>query len=92
MPKEAARLFLKVTNVRVERLQDMLIKAPHTTIFENIANEGVPVQKLENGKLKIDINDFIVLWNSTIKKADLDKYGWEANPWVWVIEFERVEV
>lgn len=34
---------------------------------------------------------FSTLWNSTIKKSDLDRYGWDANPYVWVIEFERRE-
>ncbi len=30
------------------------------------------------------------LWDSAIKKSDLPRYGWEANPWVWAIEFERI--
>lgn len=29
------------------------------------------------------------IWNSTIEKTDIALYGWEANPWVWAIEFER---
>ena len=37
------------------------------------------------------IEEFAELWNSTSKKADLDHYGWDVNPWVWVIEFERCE-
>lgn len=54
MPKEAARIFLRVTNVRVERLQDITV--------EDALAEG------------------------------MDKYiRWDANPWVWVIEFERCE-
>lgn len=36
-----------------------------------------------------DIFAFMALWDSVVKKADIDRYGWDANPWVWVIEFER---
>ena len=71
MPKEAARIFLRVTKVKVERLQD-------------IDDDGVVAEGLEIGA------PFDELWNSTVKKSDFDKYGWNANPWVWVIEFERI--
>lgn len=80
MPKEAARIWLKVTDVRVERLQDI------TEI--GAINEGC-IDDIEYAKGKSARNHFIGLWNSTIKKSDVDIYGWSANPWVWVIEFGR---
>ncbi len=87
MPKEATRIFLKVTDVRVERLTNMLTK--------DFCNEGLNLYKDDGRTEKSEIEleyEFEDLWNSTIKKADLDTYGWDANPWVWVVEFERVEV
>lgn len=83
MPKEAARIWLKVTDVRVERLQDIT--------SEQISREGVEVEypHVLNGEEKRYA--FSTLWNSTIKKSDIDRYGWDASPWVWVIEFERCE-
>lgn len=83
MPKEAARIWLKVTDVRVERLQEIA--------SEQISREGVEVEypHVLNGEEKRYA--FSTLWNSTIKKTDLDRYGWDANPFVWVIEFERCE-
>lgn len=83
MPKDAARIFLRVTNVRVERLQEI------TT--NQIEQEGVETEypHVLNGEEKKYA--FQNLWNSTIKKSDLDFYGWDANPYVWVIEFERCE-
>lgn len=80
MPKEAARIWLKVTDVRVERLQD--IKA------EGIRNEGISSMAVHAGDMEIALKEWENLWNSTIKKSDLDRYGWDANPYVFVIEFE----
>lgn len=81
MPKEAARIFLKVTDVRVERLQDIT--------EEDAIAEGMS-KTLVDGVVFISAKgNFHVLWDSlNIKRS----YGWEANPWVWVIEFERVDV
>ena len=82
MPKEAARIWLKVTDVRVERLKDIGCSG--------IEKEGIIV-KSGPGACDEAIKEFKNLWNSTIKKSDLDRYGWYANPYVWTIEFERCE-
>lgn len=94
MPKEAARIWLKVTDVRVERLQE-------------ITNDGCVAEGIYPSNCRgcnaafgcdtcidegySEIDEFTEVWNSTIKKSDLDRYGWDATPYVWVIEFERCE-
>lgn len=73
--KETCRIFLNVTDVRVERLQDIT--------EEQAKKEGcIDYQdKIGNGEL----------WNSTVDKNKIQQYGWNANPYIWVIEFERCE-
>ena len=71
MPKEAARIFLKVTDVKVEKLQNMT--------QEDCIKEGC-------GGLSEE--QFAEFWDSLNAKRG---YGWKVNPWVWVVEFERVE-
>ena len=79
MSKEAARIFLRVTDVRVERLQDIT--------FDGCISEGIIEQHGMRSELR---NWYFELWDSAIKKSDINKYGWNANPFVWVYEFERV--
>ena len=81
MPKEAARIWLRVNDVRVERLQKMWAS--------DVSKEGIYFTKPTTADEMLMA--FAKLWNSTIKKSDIDRYGWGANPWVWVIEFERCE-
>lgn len=84
MPKEAARIWLKVTDVRAERLQEIT--------EEGAEKEGCRESVDSKTKFRTSaILNFYEVWDSTIKKSDLDRYGWDANPWVWVIEFERCE-
>lgn len=82
MPKEAARIFLRVTDVRVERLQDMKMS--------DIQAEGVVPVSVNGGHWQQWQRDYMKpVWDKTIKNRG--RYGWDANPWVWVIEFERCE-
>lgn len=88
MPKEAARIWLKVTDVHVERLQDIT--------DDGAKDEGANWKNGKNvgweEKMKRTATErFAEIWDSTIKKSDLDRCGWAANPYVWVIEFERCE-
>lgn len=96
MPKEAARIWLKVTNVRVERLQDITPKGAESEGVGNLFYDDIGYGEKNYGtevdtEYGIAKEQFAWLWESTIKKSDLDRYGWDANPWVWIIEFEQCE-
>jgi hypothetical protein len=81
MPHEAARIFLRVTNVRVERVREILCG--------DMKAEGCIPEKVTGGQWQQWQRDYFApLWNSINAKRG---YGWDANPWVWVYEFERVE-
>ena len=89
MPREAARIWLKVTDVRVERLQD--ITEDGARLEGAIDNRGfIHAYNNEYASIHTAREHFIEIWNSTINKVDLSLYGWEANPFVWVIEYERI--
>lgn len=112
MPKEAARIFLCVKDVHVERLQEITEEQAEVEGIRGYSKDGNLYKYAVTDDWWIDYHNkhrksflgtwwqdmprtakdaFPYLWNSTIKKSDLDRYGWDANPWVWVIEFERCE-
>ena len=90
MPREAARIFLRVTNVRVERLQDITeedakcegVKDPYE--YQKPAYYDEPFRQLR-GK-EINQCAFAGLWDTCYQWPNT----WTANPWIWVYEFERV--
>jgi hypothetical protein len=75
MPRSAARIFLKVESIRVERVQE--IKQ------DDVAKEGVTEELIRNNN-PIDL--FRILWNGINGK----RASWESNPFVWVVEFSRI--
>ena len=92
MPKEAARIFLRVKDVRVERLLDIT--------EEDAVREGCHVgyspkpneyTRQDDTYVNTARDHFFFVWEATVKPTDWDVYGIIANPWVWVIEFERCE-
>nr|DAZ49734.1 MAG TPA: ASCH domain protein [Caudoviricetes sp.] len=96
MPKEAARIWLKVTEVRAGRLQDITPKGAESEGVGNLFYDDIGYGEKNYGtevdpEYGIAKEQFAWLWESTIKKSDIDRYGWDANPYVWIIEFERCE-
>ena len=98
MPREAARIFLRVTGVRVERLQAITEEDAKAEGAEKMYSYTDP----ETGKTAFLLHEngtyragFSQIWDSTIPKRpsmfERYLYYWEYNPWVWVIEFERIE-
>ena len=113
MPREAARLFLKVKDVRIEHLKDI---TDEQALEEGMPDDGdypinpIYCQKCKGegthdavhpeslGHMEVDCEEcntptkrFAHLWNSTLKPVEIDRFGWAANPWIWVIEFEKCE-
>lgn len=101
MPRDAARIFLRVNDVQVERLNEI---SQSDAIDEGALTcdlcetdeykESCEKAKREGSKPPIGYSPrerFAALWDSTIKNTEITKYGWAANPWVWVIKFERCE-
>lgn len=91
MPKEASRLFLKIKNIRVEKLRDITEADAIAEGVYKACDYGSTGYKLftepDAAYSDIDaIESFESLWESINGKESL-----ESNPWVWVIEFERVE-
>jgi hypothetical protein len=82
MPKWAARLFLEITAVRVERLQDM---DPSDCIAEGILPASLHGYDMDTEAEKWE--EWITLWDSIAKPGE----KWDDNPWVWVYEFKRTE-
>lgn len=97
MPKEAARIFLRVNDVRIERLKDITVEDCMWEGLRKCDWNFCPEKVFKHTEcekctaLQAYKKRFAELWNSTLKGVDWTKYDWDANPWVWVIEFERCE-
>jgi len=85
MPRWASRITLEITDVRVERLQE--IKCGGYLVRSDVQKEGCPFETDYETFGEAEAQWFINLWDSINGKM----YAWESNPWVWVIEFKRYE-
>lgn len=101
MPKEAARIFLRVTNVRCERLQNMTEDDAFLEGYGGCPGAHAELPCWVGGE-QCDCGYWYCnhsvqegfgrdIWDKTLKLKDIPEYCWDANPWVWVIEFERIE-
>lgn len=90
MPREAARIFLRVTDVRVERVQEISVA---DAIAEGMRHGTCDIQSCipciygYGCPGRYADNEFAEQWESIYRKRG---YGWNENPWCWVYEFERI--
>lgn len=93
MPRWASRITLEITNIRVERLQDISeedaqaegVERPILDVLPPAAVTDIWPFHPHTGEYR---DGFRELWDSINAKRG---YGWDLNPWVWVIEFKKVE-
>ena len=88
MPKQAARIWLKVTEVRAQRLSEMRIRdflREGAVIPPEAYNDPANACRQARG-------EFSRIWDSTLKREELAGYGFATDPWVWAIEFERCDM
>lgn len=92
MPRWASRITLEITGIRVERVQDMSgVDAKSEGIGPSLLfNLGlIPEDESQSPITDIQArHGFLHLWNSECSKKG---FGWDENPWVWVIEFKVVK-
>lgn len=95
MPRHLCRLVLELSDVRVERVQDITEADAHA---EGFCDSTTPVPELDGeigGRFRISgatlsstaAGNFAETWDSLNAKRG---YGWDANPWVWVLSFRRI--
>lgn len=83
MPRAASRITLEITGVRVERLQDI---SENDAIAEGVSETGALILGNKAQDVSGPIAEYAVLWESINGPG-----SWDANPWVWVVEFRRLE-
>lgn len=112
MPKDAARILLKVTDVYLQKLQDITKGQALAEGIREYTKDDISVKYAPGIKWWLDYHDrhqreltgdwwedmpddpreaFQCLYDSTLSKEDMDVCDWKSNPYVWVIEFERID-
>ncbi|MBF8720225.1 hypothetical protein [Pseudomonas guariconensis] len=81
MPRRLSRILLEITDVRVERLQDI---SEQQALAEGVMSAERDIDPDGNGYSPVEL--FGGLW---VKLNGMD--SWSANPWVWVVEFQRIQ-
>lgn len=85
MPRRASRITLEITGIRVERVRDASLEDMKAEGVENYYYSGYDFDWKSH---EPEAANFIRLWDSINAKRG---YGWDVNPWVWVVKFRKIE-